>query len=85
MTQGLASKMIREEIRINGLAPGITASEMTGYDTEGNLFSGASPNGRIYLPEEVAEIACFLISDISSCISGQIIYCNNGKTLNTRW
>jgi len=30
-------------------------------------------------------VAAFLLSDASGCISGQIITCNNGNTINARW
>lgn len=85
MVKGLAYLFAKEEIRINAIAPGITASEMTGLSTEGNIYYDGNIVDRVYMPEEVAEAACFLISDISGSISGQIITCNNGKTINARW
>lgn len=85
MVQGLAYLFRKEGIRINAVAPGITASDMTGIKTDGNLSSGNYATGRYYLPEEVAETACFLLSDASGCISGQILTCNNAQTINARW
>jgi len=85
MVQGLACLFVSQGIRVNAVAPGITASDMTGYKTDGNLYLPDNATERVYLPEEVAETACFLLSDISGCISGQIIVCNNGKTINARW
>lgn len=85
MVQGLASLFISKGIRVNAVAPGITASDMTGFNANNNLFINDKAAERVYLPEEVAETACFLLSDCSGCISGQIIVCNNGKTINTRW
>ncbi len=85
MVQGLASLFISKGIRVNAVAPGITASDMTGFNVNDNLFINDRASERIYLPEEVAETACFLLSDCSGCISGQVIACNNGKTINTRW
>lgn len=82
--KGAAPQFIKEGIRINAVAPGITTSDMTGYKKDGNLYCAANPNNRVYLPEEVAEVALFLISDASSCVSGQIIACNEGKTGNSR-
>lgn len=84
LVRGLAPKLIKEGIRINAVAPGITTSDMTGYKKNENLYCAANPNNRVYLPEEVAEVAAFLISDASSCIFGQIIACNEGKTGNSR-
>lgn len=85
MVQGLAYLFAKDGIRINAVAPGVTASEMTGLSAEGNLFLSGNHTERVYLPEEVAETACFLLSEASGCVSGQIITCNNAKTINARW
>lgn len=85
MVQGLAYLFAKDGIRINAVAPGITASDMTGLSKEGNIFFSGNIIDRVYMPEEVAEAACFLLSDEAACISGQIITCNNAKTVNVRW
>lgn len=85
MTQGLAYLFAKDNIRINAIAPGITASDMTGITEDGNLYLSSNHTDRAYLPKEVAETACFLLSDASGCISGQIFTCNNAKTINARW
>lgn len=83
LTQGLAKMLIQSNIRINAIAPGITTTDMTGI-TRDDIYSDNYSTGRYYLPEEVAEVACFLVSDASSCLSGQIIICNNGDSINYR-
>ena len=83
LTQGLAKMLINSDIRINAVAPGITATSMTNRTVD-DLYEENYSTGRCYLPEEVAEIACFLISDAAGCLSGQILVCNNGKSLNYR-
>ena len=85
MVQGLAYLFAKDQIRINAVAPGVTVSDMTGQRTDGNLYNKKNMLGRVYLPEEVAETACFLLSDAAGCISGQIITCNNAKSINARW
>lgn len=84
LVQGLAFLYAKKGIRINAIAPGITASSMSGFNAD-DLYYPHNPNGRVYLPEEMAEVATFLLSDVSYCISGQIITCNNAKTINARW
>lgn len=85
LVQGLAHKYAKEGFRINAIAPGITCSDMTGGKADGNLLCPGNMTERYYLPEEMAEIACFLISDAANLLNGQILVCNEGKTLNARW
>lgn len=85
LVKGLANVFKKENIRINAVSPGITASKMTGIKSDGNLYAGDYGSGRFYLPEEIAEVATFMICDASNCISGQIITCNNAQTVNPRW
>lgn len=84
LVQGLAYLYAKDGIRINAISPGVSASSMTGIN-KGNLYYPANLTGRAYLPEEIAEVATFILSDSSGCISGQIITCNNGNTINARW
>lgn len=84
LVQGLAHKYVKQGFRINAIAPGVTISDMVGKENDGNL-AGGGITGRYYLPEEVAEVATFLISDASNCLNGQILVCNEGKTINARW
>lgn len=85
LVQGLAYRFVSQGYRINAIAPGITATDMTGRDAKGNLYNAGSPSKRIYIPEEIAEIACFLLSDASNLLNGQILVCNEGRTINARW
>ncbi len=80
-TEGLAKALILKGIRVNAIAPGVTATEMTGHDPEGNLFRKYARGRRVLLPEEIAETAIFLMSDASNCISGQVIACNEANHL----
>lgn len=81
--KAFAHRIIKNNIRINGIAPGVTATEMTGFDKNGNLYNSWQPSKRVFLPEEVAEVASFLLSDYSGCISGEIIHCNLGNHIVT--
>lgn len=69
----------KKNIRVNALAPGVTASDMTGHSIDGNYADDNSPIGRIFHPSEIASVACFLLSDNSSCISGETLHCDAGR------
>lgn len=87
MVKALSRRVYKSGIRVNAIAPGVTLSEMTSsYASaeDGNLYRDCA-SGRTFLPEEVAEVACFLISDASKCISGEIIHTNAGNHLNPFW
>lgn len=73
--QCIAQKVIAEGIRINGVGPGVTVSDMTGKSRD-HLHAECQAGKRFFVPEEVAEVVNFLLSDISACISGEIITCN---------
>lgn len=85
LTVGLARKYITKGIRVNAIAPGVTASDMTGFDKNGNLYRENSCGKRVFIPEEIAEAATFLLSDISNCITGEILPCNQGNHYRCDW
>lgn len=87
MTQAFSRRVYKEGIRINAIAPGVTSSDMTKdyADVSDGNMSRDCASGRVFLPEEVAEVACFLLSDASKCISGEIIHCNAGNHLRIFW
>ena len=84
MMKGLAYQLAAKSIRVNAIAPGVTTSEMTGFKEDENLYYKNGATKRVYLPGEIAETAAFLISNLSGCISGQVITLNNAKTINFR-
>lgn len=87
LTGALSQRCYKYGIRVNAIAPGVTLSDMTkdyAEASDGNM-SRKCASGRIFLPEEVAEVACFILSDAAKCISGEIIHCNAGNHLKTFW
>lgn len=85
LVQGLAHRYVNQGYRINAIAPGVTVSDMVGVKADGDLTCNYNITKRYYLPEEVAEVATFLLCDASNCLNGQILVCNEGKTINARW
>jgi len=87
MVGAFSRRVYKSGIRVNAIAPGVTLTEMTrdyAEASDGNMYRNCA-SGRIFLPEEVAEVACFLLSDASKCISGEVIHCNAGNHLKTFW
>ena len=82
LTKGIAYRFAKYGVRVNAVAPGVTASEMTGF-SEDDLYCSYNITKRVYLPAEIAEVAAFILSESSNCISGQIITCNEGKSINS--
>lgn len=78
----MASKVIKEGIRINGVAPGVTESAMTGVNRKENMYADWQPSNRFFVPEEVAEVVNFLLADVSNCISGEVIACDQGRYIS---
>lgn len=70
-------------IRVNGIAPSLTNTDMIGGRSDSELQTGRD---RLILkrtarPEEIAEIALFLGSERSSFITGQIIRVDDGSLI----
>lgn len=83
LTRGLARKYVKSGVRVNAIAPGVTASDMTHVDKGGNLYREQACGKRVLVPEEIAEVAAFLLSDQSGCITGEIVPCNQGNHLRS--
>lgn len=83
LVRGLSRRFYRDGVRVNAIAPGITVSGMTNISENDNLYLDRVAPGRVFLPEEVAEVACFLLSDAAKCISGEIIACDAGEYLSS--
>jgi NAD(P)-dependent dehydrogenase (short-subunit alcohol dehydrogenase family) len=81
LTKGLGRDLISKGIIVNGIAPGITATNINGINVEENAFSDEPRNKRIGLPEEIAELALFLASDAANNIVGEVIVCDGGASL----
>ena len=82
LTRGLAKYNINKNIIVNGIAPGICNASVNKVDIEKNAYEGSHKNHRITIPEEVAELAVFLLSDAANGIVGQIIGVDGGRSCN---
>ena len=78
LTKSVAKELGSRGIRANAIAPGFIITDMTKALSEDTLkqFVSMIPMRRGGEPEEVAKVALFLASDLSSYVSGQVIQVN---------
>ncbi|MCQ2320851.1 MAG: 3-oxoacyl-[acyl-carrier-protein] reductase [Bacteroidales bacterium] len=79
-TKSAAKEMGARNIRHNAIAPGFIATAMTDALPENVREEWAKqiPLRRAGLPEDVANVALFLASDLSAYVTGQVIHCCGG-------
>ena len=77
-TKSVAKELGARGIRANAIAPGFIMTDMTAALSEETLkqFVSLIPMKRGGTTEEVAKVALFLASDLSSYVSGQVIQVN---------
>ena len=80
LTRALASKLVRENILVNAIAPGPFPSMMLGSAVNHD-YSGIAvrnPRKRVGTPEDIAGLAIFLCSRAGSYTIGETITCDGG-------
>ncbi len=85
MTRTMAVELAPDDIRVNAVAPGVTetAASRTYTDDDPDRDRRAIAMGRRGRPEEQAGAILFLLSDLSSYVTGQTLLVDGG--LNLRW
>ncbi len=84
---GLAKSVAKElgsrGVRANAIAPGFIITDMTAVLSEEvkNEWAKQIPLRRGGTPEDVANVATFLASDLSSYVTGQVIHCCGGMNM----
>ncbi len=79
MTKGLADVLIEHGIIVNAIAPGPTATQMVGKQEDGDINNLVTPVGRYALPEEIARLSAFMVSDMGDLIVGDTFYMTGGS------
>lgn len=81
-TRTLAIELANRGIRVNGIGPGLIEVpryfDRPGYTTE--MGASMVPIGRVGTPEDIANMAAFLVSDEATFITGQTFFVDGGST-----
>ena len=77
LAKSIAKEMGPRGIRANCIAPGFIVTDMTNQLSQEvkDQWAAQIPLRRGGTPEDVANVALFLASDMSSYVSGQVIHC----------
>lgn len=83
LTKACAKELAARNIRVNAVAPGFIATDMTDAIPEKNkeAMLTAIPLGRMGLAEDVAKAVSFLASDDASYITGQVLKVDGGMVM----
>ncbi len=85
LMQSMAQELASQKIRVNSIAPGAikTPINRDAWETPEALkkLLALIPYGRIGEPEDVANIALFLASDLSDYMTGATVYVDGGMAL----
>lgn len=82
-TKSIAKEFAAKKIRVNAIAPGFISTDMTEVLSEKvkeNVLAGI-PLKRFGESEEVASVAIFLASDLSSYVTGEVIKVDGGMAI----
>ena len=83
LTKSCCEPLAQHNIRINGVAPGVIETDMTVgmAPTFIDQLQSATPLRRLGLPEEIADVIAFLLSDESSYLTGTTVVASGGRFL----
>ena len=84
-SKSLALEMAPYGVRVNTIAPGLTATARVlavHTDAEWAKMSASMPLGRAGQPRDIAEGVYFLASEDSAFMTGQLLHVNGGMVFN---
>lgn len=89
MTKSIAADFVQKGVRCNAICPGTVQSpsledrlRATGdFDAALAAFKARQPMGRLGTPEEIAEMVCYLASDMAGFTTGQAFAVDGGWSI----
>ena len=77
LTEGLAQRMLEHGIVVNAIGPGPTATTMQPSLIRGSVYCDNEIE-RLVMPEEIAEYALLMVSELGNTIVGDTLYMSGG-------
>ena len=80
-TRAVAAEVGKHGVRVNAIAPGLIYNDFLRRIYPDEMFRSIekrTPLGRVGQPQDIANLALFLVSDESSYITGEIMCCSGG-------
>jgi len=76
----MAKNYGEDGIRVNCICPGIILTAIL-HGRDPKIYEDRIPLGRVGMPEDVAKVALFLVSDDAAYLTGQVIIVDGGASL----
>ncbi len=79
LTKGLAKILITDNIIVNAIAPGSTATPLLGLNKGDSIYAEDNKLERMIMPDEIGVYARLLVSDLGDMLTGETIYISGGR------
>ena len=81
LTIGMARRLVKHGIVVNGLAPGCTNTDQ--FSQDGDLTNGRNPSGRLVTTTEIGNMAVVMVSSLARMVVGDILFVTGGGAITT--
>lgn len=81
LTLGMARRLVKHGIVVNGLAPGCTNTDQ--FSRDGDLANSRNPSGRLVTTTEIGNMAVVMVSSLARMVVGDVLYVTGGGAITT--
>ena len=81
LTIGMARRLVKHGIVVNGLAPGCTNTDQ--FSRDGDLTNGRNPSGRLVTTTEIGNMAVVMVSSLTRMVVGDVLFVTGGGAITT--
>lgn len=81
LTIGMARRLVKHGIVVNGLAPGCTNTDQ--FSRDGDLTNSRNPSGRLVTTTEIGNMAVVMVSSLARMVVGDVLFLTGGGAITT--